>query len=58
MPRFAVLPVAGALGPDHVRRHLQRDLPVDFPAAGEELGVGVLDRDVVAEEARPLAARA
>jgi hypothetical protein len=58
VPRFAVLPVAGALGPDHVRRRLQRDPPVDLPAAGEELGVGVLDRDVVAEEARPLVARA
>src|SRR5712691_622226 len=25
VPRLAVSPVAGALGPDHVRRHLQRD---------------------------------
>ena len=56
VPRFAVLPVAGALGLDHVRRHPQRDLPVDRPAAAGDLRVAVLDGDVVAEEPRRLAA--
>jgi hypothetical protein len=56
VPRFAVLPVAGALGLDHVRRHAQRDLPVGLTAASGELGVAVLDPDVIAEEPRRLAA--
>ena len=56
MPRFAVLPVAGALGPDHVRGHFQRDLPVGLPAAAGEFRVRVLDGDVVAEEPRLLGA--
>ena len=55
MPRFAVVPVAGALGPDHVRGHFQRDLAVGRPAAVADLRAGVLDGDVVAEEPRPLA---
>ena len=57
MPRFAVLPVAGALGLYHVRRHAQRDCPVDRPAAAGDFRFGVLDDDVVAEEPRGLAAR-
>ena len=56
VPRFAVVPVAGALGRDHVRRHPQRDLPVDRPAAPGEFRVAVLDGDVVAEEPRRLGA--
>ena len=56
VPRLAVFPVAGALGPDHVRRHLQRDSPVGRSLALGELRVAVLDRDVIAEEACPLAA--
>src|SRR5271165_6915149 len=56
VPRFAVFPVAGALGPDHVRRYPQRDLPVDSPLALGDLRVAVLDLDVVAEKPRRLAA--
>ena len=56
VPRFAVFPVAGALGPDHVWRYPQRDLPVDSPLALADLRVAVLDPDVVAEEPRRLAA--
>ena len=56
VPRFAVFPVAGALGPDHVWRYPQRDLPVDSPLALGDLRIAVLDLDVVAEEPRRLAA--
>ena len=56
MPRFAVLPVAGALGLYHVRRHFQRDIPVGASAAAGEFRVVMLDGDVVSEESRPLAA--
>ena len=52
VPRFAVPPVAGALGLDHVRRDPQRDLPVGRAAAAGALGVAVLDDDVIAEEPR------
>ena len=56
VPGLAVLPVAGALGLDHVRRHPQRDLPVGRPPAAGDLRVAVLDGDVVAEEPRRLGA--
>jgi hypothetical protein len=48
-PGFAVAPVEGSLGPDHVERHAQRDRPVGRPAASGDLAVGVLDGDLVAE---------
>ena len=51
-----MLPVAGALGLDHVRRHAQRDLPVGGTAAAGESRVAVLDDDVIAEEPGPLGA--
>jgi hypothetical protein len=51
-----MLPVAGALGPHHVWGHSQRDLPVGSSAAADDFRVGVLDGDVVAEEACPLGA--
>ncbi len=56
MPRFSVFPVAGALGPDHVRWHFQRDFPVGGPAAAGDPRVAVPDADVIAEEPRPLGA--
>ena len=56
VPRFAVFPVAGALGLDHVWRYLQRDLPVDSPLALGDFRIAVLDLDVVAEKPRRLAA--
>jgi hypothetical protein len=56
VPRFSVLPVAGALGLYHVRGHRQRHLAIGRPAAVTDLGAGVLDADVIAEETRPLAA--
>ena len=56
VPGFSSLPVAGALGLDHVRRHPQRDPSVGRSLAFGEFGVAVLDGDVVAEEPRPLGA--
>jgi hypothetical protein len=56
VPRLAVFPGAGALGPDHVRRHCQRDLAVGRSAAVADFRAGVLDDDVIAVEPRPLAA--
>jgi hypothetical protein len=56
VPGFAVAPVEGGLGLDHVRGHPQRDLPVGRPVAAGEFRVAVLDGDVVAEEPRRLAA--
>ncbi len=56
VPRFAVFPVAGALGRDHVRRHVQRDFPVGRPAAAGDFRVAVLDTYVIAEEPCPLGA--
>jgi hypothetical protein len=58
VPGFPLLPVAGALGLDHVRRHPQRNVPVGRAAAPGSLRVAVLDDDVVAEEPRWLAAGA
>src|SRR5262249_49536803 len=40
----------------HVRGHRQRYLSVGRPAAVADLGAGMLDTDVIAEEPRPLAA--
>src|ERR1019366_6167617 len=56
VPGFSSLPVAGALGLDHVRRHPQRDLPVDRSPAAGAFRVAVLDPDVIAEKPRRLAA--
>jgi hypothetical protein len=56
VPQFAVLPVAGTLGRDHIRRHAQRDLPVGRALALGASRVAVLDGDVIAEE--PCRARA
>src|SRR5690349_24631169 len=44
------------LGLDHVRRHFQRDFPVDGPAAAGDSRVAVPDADVIAEEPCPLGA--
>src|SRR2546427_1363391 len=54
--RFAALPVAGALGLDHVRRHPQRDPPIDRSPVSGDLRAGVLDDDAIAEEPRRLGA--
>src|SRR6185437_9313119 len=51
-PGFSLFPVWGALGPDHFLWHLQRDYPVDRPAAADDLRAIVLDGDLVAEEPR------
>src|SRR6266496_4894083 len=40
-PGFAVAPVWGPLGPDHVERHAQRDAPVGRAAASGDLAIGV-----------------
>ena len=56
VPRFAVLPVTGALGRDHLRRHPQRDFPVGRSLAAGEFRVAVPDGDVIAGEPRPLGA--
>jgi hypothetical protein len=49
MPRFAVAPVGGALGLNHINRHAQRDFSVDGPAASADLAVVVLGDDLIAE---------
>src|SRR6266540_6918888 len=54
--RFAALPVAGALGLDHIRRHPQRDPAIDRSPVSGDLRAGVLDDDVIAEEPRRLGA--
>ncbi len=51
MPRFAVVPVGGTFGPDHLQRHAQRDLAVDRSLASGDLAVGVLRGDLIAEVA-------
>ena len=56
MPRFTVLPVAGALGLDDIRRYPQCDLPVGDTAASGAFRVAMLDAYVIAEEPRRLAA--
>jgi hypothetical protein len=52
VPGFALVPVGGALGRDHVLRDPQRDFPVDRPAAPGQSRAAVLDGDLVAEKPR------
>jgi hypothetical protein len=56
VPRFAVLPVAGALGLHDVRWHSQCDFPVGDAVASGAFRIAVLDAYFVSEEPRRLAA--
>ena len=51
VPGFAVAPVGGTFGLDHIQRYAKRDYPVDRATAMGDLFVAVLDDDLVAEVA-------
>src|ERR1035441_3214948 len=49
VPGFALLPVGGSFRLDHIERHPQRHVAVGRPAAAGDLGIAVLDDDLIAE---------